>query len=161
EIERLLAHDLLKFVMPAAFGGSDARIAQLPGLLHGMQHVKVWAPVQQIVNLQEVKALYTPPGSRLSYLCRTVFGLRTPYLVGRKHRAKVACFFQTIANHFLSRTVHRGRIYQPPARLEKGSHDRCAFVTQGGVVTDIEGDPAAQAHGGDALLRGRYGFHEH
>ena len=62
---------------------------------------------------------------------------------------------EAVADHRFGRAVHRRGIDQRAATIEEGLHHLGAGGAQLFVAADIEGDPGAQADGGNLLTRGR------
>ena len=128
EIERMVPHDLLEQIVPAAFGGGDADIAELPVRLHGEQRLEMRLPCDEIVDLHEIEARHAPEAPRLLDLRWSVRGRRGPDLVGRKQALGPAELFEPVADDRLRGAVHWRGIDHATARLEEGRDHVGAFV---------------------------------
>ena len=64
---------------------------------------------------------------------------RTPASV-----AGLAQFAEAISDDFLRRSIHRRRVDDSTAGREESAHDFCAVIARDAVVTNVEGNPAAE-----------------
>src|SRR5262245_8242867 len=155
EVDGLVAHNALEIAMPPSLGGGDADVAHTPLRLHRLQCFDVGAPIEKVMDLHQIETLHTPEPARILHLVDSKLLERGPHLAGREERTLVFDAGEAVADHRFGRTIHRRRIDQAPAPIEKGLHYLGAGGAEIFVTADIEGDPGSQADDRNLLTAGR------
>src|SRR6516165_4597920 len=160
EVNVLAPHNFLEGAEAPPLCGGDADVAHAPMRLHRLQRFKVGAPVEEVMNLNEIETIDAPEFARGLHLLHAKRLEHRPYLGGGEQWALSVGVLETVPNHRLGRAVHWRRIDQSPTAVEERLHDSRTIGALPFVTADIEGEPGAQADGGNLLARGGNRAHQ-